>query len=41
MWILKFFDEMEEDFFEIEEESTNVVAHYVDDHLDQFATIVK
>jgi hypothetical protein len=35
------FDEMEEEFFEIEEESTNVVAHYVDDHLDQFATIVK
>lgn len=35
------FDEMEEEFFEIEEESTDAVAHYVDDHLEQLATIVK
>ena len=34
------FDELEEKFFLIEEESTEAIAHYVDDNLALFAEIV-
>ena len=33
------FDDLEERFFEIEEECTSVIAHYVDEHLEDFAEI--
>jgi hypothetical protein len=33
------FDDLEERFFEIEEESTAAIAHFVDEHLDYFAKI--
>lgn len=33
------FDELEEHFFEIEEESTATIVHYVDEHLTDFAEI--
>lgn len=35
------FDELEEQFFEIEEESTAIIVAYVDDHIEQFAEIEK
>lgn len=35
------FDELEEEYFEMEEEVTAQVARYVDEHLDLFAKIVK
>ena len=35
------FDEYDDAFIENEEEYTNMVAHYVDDHLDLFAEIIK
>ncbi|MBP5456416.1 MAG: DMP19 family protein [Paludibacteraceae bacterium] len=35
------FDELEEQFFEIEEESTTIIATYVDEHIDLFATVDK
>ena len=35
------FDELEEGYFEMEEEVTALVARYVDEHLDLFAKIVK
>ncbi len=35
------FDELEEAFFDMEEETTALVASYVDDHLELFATVVK
>lgn len=35
------FDELEEEFGEMEEEVTTLIAHYVDDHLELFATVVK
>ena len=34
------FDELEEKFFLIEEETTEAIAHYVDDNLALFAEIV-
>lgn len=34
------FDELEERFFEIEEDTTSIIAIYVDEHLDEFAEIV-
>lgn len=34
------FDELEEQYFEMEEEVTALVASYVDDHLEMFAKIV-
>jgi hypothetical protein len=34
------FDELEERFFELEEECTNIIAVYVDEHLDAFAEVV-
>jgi hypothetical protein len=33
------FDELEERFFEIEEECTEAIARYVDEHLEEFATV--
>lgn len=33
------FDELEERFFEIEEDCTNAIAYYVDSHLEDFAEI--
>lgn len=35
------FDDLEEKFFYIEEEDTAIVARYVDEHLEDFAEIVK
>ena len=35
------FDDFDDDFVENEEEWTNAVAYYLDEHLDQFVTIVK
>lgn len=35
------FDELDDAFVEMEEEVTATLAHYVDEHIDQFATIVK
>lgn len=34
------FDEMDDKFVECEEEWTEAVAHYVDEHIDRFAVIV-
>lgn len=34
------FDELDDAFVEMEEEVTEAVAHYVDEHIDHFATIV-
>lgn len=34
------FDELDDEFIEFEEEWTDAVAHYVDEHISQFATIV-
>jgi Domain of unknown function (DUF4375) len=34
------FDELEERFFEIEEESTSMIAYYVDEHIEDFGEIV-
>lgn len=34
------FDEMEERFFEIEEECTATIARYVDEHLEEFGEVV-
>ncbi len=33
------FDTLEEEFFVIEEEQTSLIAHYVDENINQFATI--
>lgn len=35
------FDELEEEYFEMEEQVTAIVASYVDEHLELFAEIVK
>lgn len=35
------FDELEEEYFEMEEQVTAIVAGYVDEHLELFAKIVK
>lgn len=35
------FDELEEEFGEMEEEVTALIARYVDEHIDLFATVVK
>lgn len=34
------FDKLEEDFFEMEEQVTSIVASYVDEHLELFAEII-
>ena len=33
-------DDLDDAFVEMEEEATDIIAHYVDDHLDQFVRIV-
>ena len=33
------FDELDDAFIEMEEEVTDIIAHYVDDHLDKFVRI--
>jgi len=35
------FDELEERYFDIEEEQTSLIAAYVDDHITDFAEIIK
>lgn len=35
------FDELEEDYFEMEEQVTASIASYVDDHIELFAEIIK
>lgn len=35
------FDELDDTFIEMEEEVTETIAHYIDEHLDQFAQIEK
>lgn len=35
------FDELDDAFIEMEEEVTETIAHYIDEHLDQFAQIEK
>jgi hypothetical protein len=35
------FDDLEETFFDIEEQTSAIIAEYVDEHLDLFANIVK
>lgn len=35
------FDDLDDNFIEMEEEVTNILAHYVDEHLEEFAVIVK
>ena len=35
------FDELEEKFMEIEEEETAIIAHYVDEHIEDFAEVIK
>ncbi len=35
------FDDLDDEFVECEEEVTEIVARYVDEHIDQFAEIVK
>lgn len=35
------FDELEEDYFEMEEQVTAKIASYVDDHIELFAEIIK
>jgi hypothetical protein len=35
------FDELEERYFDMEEEQTSLLAAYVDDHIEDFAEIVK
>jgi hypothetical protein len=34
------FDDLEERFFEIEEDCTSVIARFVDEHLDEFGEVV-
>ena len=34
------FDEFDDEFVENEERWTSMVAHYIDDHIDRFATII-
>lgn len=35
------FDDLDDEFVECEEEVTTIVARYIDEHIDQFATIEK
>lgn len=35
------FDDLDDNFIEMEEEVTNILAHYVDEHIEEFAVIVK
>ena len=35
------FDDLDDEFIEMEEEVTDTIAHYVDEHLEQFITVVR
>lgn len=35
------FDDLDDNFIEMEEEVTAILAHYVDEHIEEFAVIVK
>ena len=35
------FDDLEEKYFEIEEQETAAIASYIDNHIEEFATIIK
>lgn len=35
------FDDLDDEFIEMEEELTDLIAHYVDEHLEQFVTIIR
>ena len=35
------FDDLEEKFMEIEEEETAIIAHYVDEHIEDFAEVIQ
>lgn len=35
------FDDLDDEFVEMEEEVTGIIAHYVDDHLEQFVHVIK
>jgi hypothetical protein len=35
------FDELEEQYFEMEEEQTAIIASYVDEHIEDFAEIIE
>lgn len=35
------FDDLDDEFVEMEEEVTDIIAHYVDDHLEQFVAVAK
>jgi hypothetical protein len=35
------FDDLEEEFFDLEEKTSAIVAEYVDEHLDLFAKVIK
>ena len=35
------FDDLDDEFIEMEEEVTDIIAHYVDDHLEQFVAVLQ
>ncbi|MBP5392741.1 MAG: DUF4375 domain-containing protein, partial [Bacteroidaceae bacterium] len=35
------FDDLDDEFIEMEEEVTDLIAHYVDEHLEQFVQVNK
>ena len=35
------FDDLDDEFIEMEEELTDIIAHYVDDHLEQFVAVLQ
>ena len=35
------FDDLDDEFIEMEEDVTDLIAHYVDDHLEQFVNVTK
>lgn len=35
------FDDLDDEFIELEEEVTDLIAHYVDEHLEQFVAVTK
>ena len=35
------FDDLDDEFVEMEEEVTDIIAHYVDEHLEQFVAVAK
>ena len=35
------FDDLDDEFVEMEEEVTDIIAHYVDEHLEQLVAVAK